>query len=149
MDENAEGSGGVPLFFPSAPAQVEPSTPPAPVRTPSIGSWDPRLGPSAIRLDAAAIRAMTESELQDVTLGMLACLKRRPMSDVAAGPAYADGTLAIKSMIAVWILSTVGKTFGRRLVRLSDVDRDSLRSLGGVSRLIKETTVALPVSGAA
>ena len=92
---------------------------------------------------------MGEAEIQQQILEMLACLKRRPLHEVAAGAQHTDGTLAFDSMTAVWVISTVGKAFGRRLVRLSDVDRDSLRSVGGVSKLIKQTTASLSVTGAA
>lgn len=138
MDENVGGSEGAPLFFTS------PRTEAAPPATIGAGgsSWDPSQGPSAIKLDASRIRIMSELELRGELLRMLACLKRRPLSEVATGPAYTDGTLAIKSMIAVWILSTVGKAFGGPLVRLSNVDGESLRSVGGVSRLIKTVTAS-------
>lgn len=144
MNENMPMPGGGPLFFPSGPANR-----PADADRPDHGSWDPRRGPSAITLDPSAIQKMSEADLQQEALRMLACLKRQPLTEVAAGAAHADGTLAIKSMIAVWILSTVGKAFGRRLVRLSDVDRDALRSVGGVARLIKQTTGNQLVIGAA
>ncbi len=80
---------------------------------------------------------------------MLAHLKRQSLAEVAAGPAHTDGTLAIKSMTAVWILSTVGKAFGRKLVRLSDVAADALRSVGGVATLIKQSLSEQPAIGAA
>ena len=112
-------------------------------------SWDPRRGPSAIQLDPAAVQAMSEVEIQRQVLEMLACLRRRPVQEVAAGAPHTDGTVAIDSMTAVWVIATVGKAFGRRLVRLSDVDRDSLRSVGSVSKLIKQTTASLSVMGAA
>lgn len=137
-----------PLFFPTA---TEPTTS-GHQRTPrpdGDGARNPHPGPAAIRLDPTTIRAMREAEIRHQVLEMLACLKRRPMAEIAAGAAHTDGTLAIGSMTAVWVLSTVGKAFGRRLVRLSDVDRDSLRSVGGVARLIKETTALLAVAGAA
>jgi hypothetical protein len=114
-----------------------------------IMSWDLRRGPSAIQLDPAAVQASSEAEIQQQVLDMLACLRRRPLHEVTAGALHTDGTLVIDSMTAVWVLSTVGKAFGRPLVRLSDVDRDSLRSVGGVSKLIKQTTSSLSVTGAA
>jgi hypothetical protein len=139
MDENVDGSDGAPLFFTSVQTEVAVS---ATAGAGGSSSWDPSRGPSAISLDASRIRAMSEAELRAEILRMLACLRRRPLGEVASGPAYTDGTLAIKSMTAVWILSTVGKALGRRLVRLSDVDRESLRSVGGVSRLIKTVTAS-------
>jgi acyl carrier protein len=80
---------------------------------------------------------------------MLACLRRRTLQEVAAGDMYSDGTLAVDSMTAVWVITTFGKAFRRRLVRLSDVDPDSLRSVGSVAKLIKQTTASLMAAGAA
>lgn len=149
MNENMAGSGSQPLFFPSTPAPAERSASPSNGQASGNGSWEPRRGPSAITLDPVAIQAMTEAELRQETLAMLACLKRQPLTELTAGPAHTDGTLAIKSMTAVWILSTVGKAFGRRLVRLSDVDADALRSIGGVARLIKQAVSNHAAIGAA
>lgn len=154
MDENMAGSTGGPLFFPTATSPSEPS---AQVDRPGSASaelvptmsWNPRLGPSAIQLDPLAVQASSEAEIQQQVLEMLACLRRRPLQEVVAGALHTDGTLVIDSMTAVWVISTVGKAFGRRLVRLSTVDRDSLRSVGGVSKLIKQTTSSLSVTGAA
>jgi hypothetical protein len=149
MNENMAGSSRGPLFFPThteQPSSALSADSPAPS---PVVAWDPSCGPRAIQLDRAAVQAMSQAELEDQTLEMLACLKRRPMSEIAAGAAHTDGTLAIDSMTAVWVLSIVGKAFGRRLVRLSEVDRDSLRSVGGVSKLIKQTTASLPAIGAA
>jgi hypothetical protein len=149
MNENMAGTRGQSLFFPSTPAPAERSVPPSNEQAPDNGSREPQRGPSAIALDPVAIQKMTEAELRQEMLGMLALLKRQPLSEVAAGPAHTDGTLAIKSMTAVWILSTVGKAFGRRLVRLSKVDADALRSIGGVARLIRQALSKQSAIGAA
>lgn len=142
MTENTAAGVQPPLFFPES----VPTALPEPV---AAAQGDPRRGPGAIRLDAAAIRRMGEQDLQQQILWMLACLRRRPVEEVAAGAAHADGTLGITSVVAVWIISTVGKAFGRRLVRLSEVDRKSLRSVGGVASLIRTSISPLPLARAA
>jgi hypothetical protein len=163
MTENVVGaSSGAPLFFPT-PSHVSPrpaAVPIVPVQeAPDAaeprtlgrdGEFDHRQGPAGIELDTDLLRSMSQAQLEEHVLMMLACLRRRPAQEIAQGPAHTDGTLAIKSIIAVWVVSTVGAAFGRRLVRLSDVkDRDSLRSVGGVSRLIGESIAALPEAGVA
>lgn len=149
MDLNKAGAGGPPLFFPSPPIQAEQAAPSSSAQGPGHGSWEPTNGPSGIALNPVAIMAMTEAELQQEVLWMVGCLKRRSLAEIAGGPAHSDGTLAIKSMIAVWILTTVGKAFGRRLVRLQAVDANALRSIGGVARLIRQAVSDQPVVGAA
>lgn len=122
VSENMAGASGAPLFFP-AMASVPPVTAPAqPV--------------PEVTLDPAALRGMTTEELQGVVDGLLARLRRRAQRDT--DDRDADGTLAISSMTAVWVISTVGKAFGRRLVRLSEVDRGCLRSVGGVAGLLRQ-----------
>ena len=143
------GTGAHPLFFQSPPAQAERTAPPSNTQASDHGSGEPGRGPSAIALDPVAIVTMTEARLRQEVLWMLACLKRQSLAEIAAGPAHSDGTLAIKSMIAVWILTTVGKAFGRRLVRLSAVDANALRSIGGVVRLIRQAVSDQPAIGAA
>ncbi|MEW2518623.1 hypothetical protein [Actinacidiphila alni] len=145
MTENMHGASGAPLFFPS----------PAPVVALQLSAagWadgcDPSLGPSAIRLDCGALQAMTEPEMQQQVLEMLMCLRRQSLQEVSGGPAHTDGTPAIDSMTAVWVISTVGKAFDRPLVRLSSVRRESLHSVGGVAELIRQTIPAQLAIGAA
>ncbi|WP_158879587.1 acyl carrier protein [Amycolatopsis anabasis] len=136
MAENMEGTSGAPLFFPS-PDTAQP--------VPDVAD----LQPSAINLDPVALQAMNREELGKEILEMLACLRRRPLQEVTEGAPYTDGTLALDSMTAVWVISTVGKAFKRRLVRLSEVDNESLRSVGGVAQLIQQAIVPIDVAGAA
>ncbi|MEU0880135.1 hypothetical protein ABZ345_16165 [Lentzea sp. NPDC005914] len=138
MNENVEGSAGAPLFF-SAPT---PAGAGAQVPATSGGR-----GPSDLELDPVALQAMSETDLQEQVLEMLTCLRRCTLQELVSGPTHTDSTLSIDSMTAVWIISTVGKALGRRLVRLSQVDRDSLRSVGGVAGLIKQCTAS--IAGAA
>ena len=50
----------------------------------------------------------------------------------------ADGTSGVASLIAVWLINEVGKAIGvDKPVKLSAVtNRDDLRSVGGVARLL-------------
>lgn len=130
------GASGAPLFFPS-PGTV----PPAP------DVVDPQ--PSTVELDPTALQAMNRDQLGAEILQMLAVLRRQPLHELAAGAPHTDGTLALDSMTAVWVISHVGKAFGRRLVRLSEVDNESLRSVGTVARLIHRVISAIPTAGAA
>ncbi|MHA6620308.1 hypothetical protein [Pseudonocardia sp. DLS-67] len=151
MNEDMAGAGSGPLFFPATTRTTTTTLGRQELSPPDDdqGAGGLHPGPASIQLDPATVCAMSEAEIREQVLEMLACLKQRPMAEVAAGDAHTDGTLAIGSMIAVWVLSTVGKAFGRRLVRLSDVDRESLRSVGGVSRLIKQATARPAAAGAA
>ncbi len=139
MTENMAASPGGPLFFPATgPAQS--------ADAPSV----PGNSPLRFALDGPSLRVMTEGELQEVIMMLLARLERRPLEVVATRPIYTDATTAIDSMTAVWVIATVGKALGRRrLVRLSDVDRESLCSVGGVAKLIRRAIDTTRVAGAA
>lgn len=57
----------------------------------------------------------------------------------------ADGTPKIASLVSVWLLSQVGNAVGRpKLVNLSKVRREELRSLGGVAQLVHRTLHPVP-----
>ena len=139
MTENMAADPGRPLFF---------------ARTGQAQSTDASLGPGGssrpFALDGHSLRVMTEGELQEVIVSLLARLERRTFEEVATRQAHTDGTVAIDSMTAVWVIATVGKALGRRpLMRLSDVDSESLRSVGGVARLIRCAIDTTSVAGAA
>lgn len=56
-----------------------------------------------------------------------------------------DGSVKIPSLVAVFLLSQVGAAVGRpRLVNLSRVRREDMRSLGGVARLVHRTLHPVP-----
>lgn len=74
--------------------------------------------------------AELEADLEDTI--------RRGKAAIALAPG-ADGTPGISSMIAVWVLTQVGKALGtnKSPVRLSKVENpEDLRSIGGVARLL-------------
>ena len=75
-------------------------------------------------------RAELERDLEDTI--------RRGKAAIVLSPGD-DGTPAISSMIAVWVLTQVGKAVGtnRSPVKLSKVENpEDLRSIGGVARLL-------------
>lgn len=48
-----------------------------------------------------------------------------------------DGSPRVPSLVSVWLISQVGNAVGRpKLVNLSKVRREDLRSLGGVARVV-------------
>lgn len=56
-----------------------------------------------------------------------------------------DGSPRVASLVAVWLLSQVGNAVGRpKLVNLSRVRREELRSIGGVARLVHRTLHPVP-----
>jgi len=98
----------------------------------------PRPGRVPLVVDAARIDALDVDGLVDELTTLLASLKNRTPDELVAGGIAPDASIAIKSLIAVCLIGTVGKAFGRpRLVNLSQVPRDDLRSVRGVARLIR------------
>lgn len=139
MSENMAGRPGGPLFFPASDLTQSAATPSVPGNS-----------PLRFALDRPRLQASTEAELQEVIMMLLARLEHRPLQEIATRPTYTDGTTAIDSMTAVWVIATVGKALGRRrLVRLSDVDRESLCSVGGVAKLIRRAIDTTSFAGAA
>ena len=143
MTENVSDETLGSLFFQTV--QQWPSEPQT-----AAGGVDPLAGPAGLALDAVALRRMDDKALQEVILLMLACLQRRPAVEVANGPLGNDGTLGLDSMTAVWVIATIGKAFGCKLVRLSEVEPFSLRSVGGLASLIRTAICRVPaMAGAA
>lgn len=92
----------------------------------------PAAAPGVAPLSDAPARSCAELErdLEDTI--------RRGKAAIALTPGE-DGTPAISSMIAVWVLSQVGKALGtnKSPVKLSKVENpEDLRSIGGVARLL-------------
>lgn len=102
---------------PKAPASSSPATPLADVRT----------------------RSAAELE-RDLTDLLRATRPTCVTSEVAA-----DGSPKVASLVSVWLLSQVGNAVGKpKLVSLSKVRREELRSIGGVARLIHRTLHPVP-----
>ena len=113
---------------------------PLPPVAPSVA---PRNVPLAV--DQAALRTMDPAALSAEILRILASVQGRPADDVARDPLAEDGTVALDSMTAVFLIATIGKALGRpRLVNLARVDRDSLRSAGGLGRMAYDAIRAVP-----
>lgn len=115
-------------------SDVPSHAPPPPRRGPA-----PAPRPGARPLTDVRDRSIAELEadLEDTV--------RRGKAAVALSPG-ADGTPAIPSLIAVWLLSQVGKALGiKKPVDLRTVDNpEDLRSIGGVARLLHEVLHPAP-----
>lgn len=62
---------------------------------------------------------------------------------------HEDGTTAIKSQVAVWLLGATAAAIGKkRLVNLRKIDKKKLFSVGGVASLVC-TALAISASGSA
>ncbi|MEW5991669.1 MAG: hypothetical protein AB1736_10055, partial [Chloroflexota bacterium] len=63
--------------------------------------------------DARRIEALDIDDLVEELTVLLARLKNRTTDELLAGEIAPDGSIAIKSQIAVCLIGTVGKAFGR------------------------------------
>lgn len=90
----------------------------------------------------ADIRTRSAAELeQDLTVLLRAARPTCVTTEVAG-----DGTPKVASLVSVWLLSQVGNAVGRpKLVNLSKVRREELRSVGGVARLVHRALHPVPV----
>ncbi len=100
----------------------------------------PRSGSPATPLADVCTRSAAELE-RDLTELLHEARPDCPMTEIAA-----DGSPKVASLVSVWLLSQVGKAVGRpKLVNLSKVRREELRSIGGVARLVHRTLHQVPV----
>jgi hypothetical protein len=112
---------------------------------PSAAAPPPARFPTAAASSAAlllrGVAARTVNQLQgDLTRVLQAAQPTRQLSELAD-----DGSPKIPSLVAVFLLSQVGAAVGRpKLVNLSRVRREDLRSLGGVARLVHRTLHSVP-----
>lgn len=108
--------------------------------TPSMAPPPPHpVAPGVVRSAALILgqaAARTVEQLQeDLTRVLGAAQPKRLLSELAA-----DGSPKIPSLVAVFLLSQVAKAVGRpKLVDLSRVRREDMRSMGGVARLVYRT----------
>src|SRR3954447_24901536 len=93
----------------------------------------------------AEVRTRSAVELERDLTDLLR--KARPacvLNEVAG-----DGSPKVASLVSVWLLSQVGNAVGRpKLVNLSKVRREDLRSIGGVARLVHRTLHPVPTAKA-
>jgi len=121
MTENRDSARSP--FFELPPA----APPPRPERLPVV-------------VDRGRIESLDVDGLTAELMSILARLKNRSPQELLAAGVAPDGSAAIKSLVAVCLIGTVGNAFGRpRLVNLARVPRDDLRSVRGVARLIRAT----------
>ncbi len=84
----------------------------------------------------ANVRTRSATELERDLTELLRATRPTCVTTEAA----ADGTPKVASLVSVWLLSQVGKAVGKpKLVNLSKVRREELRSIGGVARLVHRT----------
>lgn len=109
-----------------------PSNVPPPRRRQVTPAPGPAAGVAPLAAAPSRSRSELERDLEDTI--------RRGKAAIALTPAE-DGTPAISSMVAVWVLTQVGKAIGtdKSPVKLSKVKNPAdLRSIGGVARLLHE-----------
>lgn len=81
---------------------------------------------------------MSLEQLREEILALIAAAENRTLAELAADPPHADGSMAIDSQLAVFALARIGDVVGRpKLVDLSNVDTEDLRSVAGVARLVR------------
>jgi hypothetical protein len=89
----------------------------------------------------ADVRTRSVEELErDLTELLRAARPTCVLTELAA-----DGSPKVASLVSVWLLSQVGNEVGRpKLVNLSKVRREELRSIRGVARLVHRTLHPVP-----
>lgn len=88
----------------------------------------------------ANIRSLNEPELVSALSTKLRAGGKGLVGDTAS-----DGTPTVASLVAVWLISQAAAEAGRpRLVNLSKVRREDLRSVGGVARLVYQGLHSTP-----
>lgn len=99
-------------------------------------------GPAAPAVDPlAAVRSHSVAELE----ADLGSLLRSAQPSCPLQEKAPDGSPRVPSLVSVWLISQVGKAVGRpKLVNLSKVRRDDLRSLGGVARVVHRALHPVP-----
>ncbi len=89
------------------------------------------------------VRSMSVTQIEQELTGLLmsAQLGRTlPETAVNTSP-------EVSSLVAVWLISQVGEAVGKpKLVKLSNVDKLDLRSVGGVSRVVHEALRSLKLA---
>jgi hypothetical protein len=98
----------------------------------AIAPPKPKRRPPPVPVPTTPVQGYSQSELQQHLTELLSsALPKQVLSEVMP-----DGSPRVASLIAVWLLSQIGAAVGRpKLVNLSKVRREELRSLGGVARL--------------
>lgn len=100
-----------------------------------------RRGPSSPTAPLATVRTRSVAQLErDLTAVLRKAQPTRMFGELAA-----DGSPRVPSLVAVWLISQVGNAVGRpKLLNLSKVRREELRSIAGVARLVHRTLHPVP-----
>lgn len=92
---------------------------------------------AAVGVDRAGLLSASPADLEQLVVDLLGALKKTPAAELLMGERHGDGSLRLPSQVSVWVLGILADAYGRKLVRLSQVqDAESLRSVGGLSRLL-------------
>jgi hypothetical protein len=92
---------------------------------------------AAVGVDRAQLSSGSAGQLEQMVVDLLGALRNAPAAELLMGERHGDGSLRIPSQVSVWVLGVVADAYGRKLVRLSQVqDPESLRSVVGLSRLL-------------
>lgn len=111
----------------------------APPPPPSV-AVTPTAAPSAATILSAVATRSVDQLQSDLTQLLRAAQPDRQLTEMAD-----DGSAKIPSLVAVFLINQVGVSVGRpKLVDLSRVRREDLRSLGGVARLVHRTLHPVP-----
>lgn len=121
---------GASPFFPS-------TAPTATGAAPAVGPMPLAGRVAAVGVDGARLLSGSAAQLEQMVVDLLGALQNAPAAELLMGERHGDGSLRIPSQVSVWVLGIVADAYGRKLVRLSQVrDPESLRSVGGLSRLL-------------
>jgi len=104
---------------------------------------------TAVARAALILRGVAEKAVEDLQEDLARVMRTvHPGRDLAE--LAADGSPKIPSIIGVFLLSQVGAAVGRpKLVDLTKVRREDMRSLGGIARLAHRALHAVPAGSLA
>lgn len=124
-----------PTFFPpTEPASPSPIAPPV-ARAPTVSLTDRVKAVSG--LDRDHLKTATREEMEQTLQELVGALKNKSKTELEAGERHEDGSLAITSHLAVWMIGKVSDAYGGQLVKLSKVQSpESLRSITGLAELL-------------
>jgi len=112
---------------------------------PSVAPPPPPASSPVVTLGSAAILAGVTGRSVDQLQGDLSRVLRAAQPNRHLADLADDGSPKIPSLVAVFLLSQVGVAVGRpKLVNLAHVQREDMRSLGGVARLVHRTLHSVP-----
>jgi hypothetical protein len=111
----------------------------APPPPPSVAVTPTAVPTTATILSGVVTRTVDQLQ-SDLTRLLRTAQPNRQLTDMAD-----DGSAKIPSLVAVFLINQVGASVSRpKLVDLSRVRREDLRSLGGVARLVHRTLHPVP-----